>query len=40
MARRSKCPELEVRASFEAGRIAPQCLAEVNRAGFAGGVLA
>lgn len=28
MARRSKCPELEVRASFEAGRIAPQCLAE------------
>ena len=28
MARRSKRPELTVRASFEAARIAPQCLAE------------
>ena len=28
MARRSKRPELEVRVSFEAARIAPQCLAE------------
>lgn len=28
MARRSKGPELEVRASFEAARIAQQCLAE------------
>jgi hypothetical protein len=28
MARRSKRPELEIRASFEAARIAPQCLTE------------
>ena len=28
MARRSKGPELEVRASFEAAKIAPQCPAE------------
>lgn len=28
MARRNKVAELEVRASFEAARIAPQCLAE------------
>ena len=28
MARRSKGLKLEVRASFDAGRIAPQCLAE------------
>lgn len=28
MARRSKGSELEVRTSFEAARIAPQCLAE------------
>lgn len=28
MARRSKDPDLEVKASFEAARIAPQCLAE------------
>lgn len=29
MARRSKDPDLEVKASFEAARIAPQCLAKV-----------
>ncbi len=29
MARRSKHAELETQASFEAARIAPQCLAEV-----------
>ena len=29
MARRSKPPELITRVSFEAARIAPQCLAEV-----------
>ena len=28
MARRSRPPELTVRVSFEAARIAPQCLAE------------
>jgi len=28
MARRSKQPDLDVRVSFEATRIAPQCLAE------------
>ena len=28
MARRSRCPELEVRVSFEVARIGPQCLAE------------
>ncbi len=28
MARRSKNPDLEVKVSFEAARIAPQCLAE------------